>query len=73
MKQYSKAEALLEVVVPKLVRQRGEADGGNQVAMGVLLLCLEALGRAPDFLAAYAPATQAAARQKAAGLKALEK
>lgn len=72
LKQYEKAVALLEALVPREVKRHGEASARVQETMVFLLLNLEALGRGPDFLLSYRPETQAAVKRLVPALKAAE-
>jgi tetratricopeptide (TPR) repeat protein len=68
MKMFAKAIPMLEKYIPYGVRKEGE-EGSVQAAMAALVVCLEGVGKSPDFLRVYKADTQAQVRLKAGLLK----
>ena len=65
---YAKAVPILEALITKEFARKGESEG-VQSNMALLVLCLDGVGKKPDFLLAYKPETQAAVMRLAPALK----
>ena len=67
-KMYARAVPILQALIPKEFARKGESKD-VLTSMALLVLCLDGVGKKPDFLLAYKPETQAEAMRLAPALK----
>ena len=68
LKMYARAVPILQALIPKAFARKGESKD-VLTNMALLVLCLDGIGKKPDFLLAYKPETQAEVMRLAPALK----
>ena len=68
LEMYARAVPILQALIPKKFGREGESKA-VLTSMALLVLCLDGVGKKPDFLLAYKPETQAEVMRLAPALK----